>query len=278
MGAAGVYVRLGKSGKTSGDKPGQAALKEQAPAERPRESPAQGVVAGQDKKGSGAKEKEPPKTPEPVAKRVPKKTAPTPAKEEKKPKTKTAAPPAPRRRPKPPNFMPEMETLGRRLSVQGPTETARRAARPKPPPGKAARPGAGTGAGGSKGAEKTTSALAFSTGGGGRVGTTSGNRTGEVRELNYVDQVLHWLKGYGSYPREARMFRLEDTVTLKFAINRQGKILYYTLVKKSEWHLLNMAVRQMMDRAGRVPPIPPEIAKNEMTFTVPVQFTLRSRS
>ena len=174
--------------------------------------------------------------------------------------------------------MPEMETLGRRFSVQGPSETARAAAPAKPPPGKAARPGAGTGAAGSKGAEKTASALSFRSGGGGRVGTTSGNRTGEVRELNYVDHVLHWLKRYGSYPRGARMFQLEDTVTLKFAINRQGKILYYTLIKKSEWHLLNMAVRQMMDRAGRVPPIPPEIAKNEMTFTVPVTFTLRRPS
>jgi hypothetical protein len=28
----------------------------------------------------------------------------------------------------------------------------------------------------------------------------------------------------------------------------------------------------MMDRSSPVPPMPPEITKNEMTFTVPVEF------
>ena len=68
------------------------------------------------------------------------------------------------------------------------------------------------------------------------------------------------------------MYRLKDTVTLKFAINRKGKILYYYLIKKSQWHLLNLAVERMMDRSSPVPPIPPEITKNEMTFTIPVRF------
>ncbi len=69
-----------------------------------------------------------------------------------------------------------------------------------------------------------------------------------------------------------------DTVTLRFAINRQGKILYHSLKKRSNWDLLNQAVKRMMNRSSPVPPIPPEIGKNEMTFTVPVRFELRSRS
>ena len=68
------------------------------------------------------------------------------------------------------------------------------------------------------------------------------------------------------------MYRLEDIVTVKFAINRQGKILYYKLTKKSKWHLLNKAVKRMMDRSSPVPSIPPDIARDEITFTVPVHF------
>ncbi len=275
-GTAGIFVQLGKSGKSSGDSPGKAALKEQAPAQRPRESLAQGFVAGLDKTGSGAKETEPPETPEPAGKRVPEQTASTPAKETEKPKTKIAAAAAPKRKPKRPNLFPEIETLGRRLSVQGPAETARAVVRTKPPPANTAQQGAKTGAGESKGEEKTASALSFAAGGG-RVGTASGNRTGEVRELNYVDQVLLWLKRHGTYPRQAEMYRLEDTVMLKFAINRRGKILYYNLIKRSQWHLLNLAVTRMMDRSSPVPPIPPEIANNEMSFTSPVEFELHSR-
>ena len=81
-----------------------------------------------------------------------------------------------------------------------------------------------------------------------------------------------WLKQHGAYPYEAAMWQLEGTVMLKFAINRQGDILYYNLVKQSRWHLLNLAVRQMMDRSSPVPPIPSDIAKDEMTFIIPVHF------
>ncbi len=276
-GAVGIFVQLGKSGKSSGGKPGEAALKEQARVQKPTESPAQGLVAGPDKAESGAEKTEASKAPEPAGKRAPEKTVRKPAKEVEKPKTKIATAAKTKRPPKQADLFPELETIGRRFSVQGPPQTARRAAgQPKPPPANKPRQGAKTGGGAPKGEEKTASALSFAMGGG-RVGTASGNRTGEVRELNYVDHVLLWLKRYGSYPRGAVMYRLEDTVTLKFAINRQGKILYYNLIKKSEWHLLNMAVRQMMERASRVPPIPREIAKNEMTFTIPVKFELRRR-
>ncbi len=206
-GTAGIFVQLGKSGKSSGDSPGKAALKEQAPAQRPRESLAQGFVAGLDKTGSGAKETEPPEIPEPAGKRVPEQTVSSPAKdvgpatkktkEAEKPKTKIAAVPAPKRKPKPPNLLPEMETLGRRLSVQGPDETVQPAEPAKPAPANAARQGAKTDAGKSKGEEKTINNLAFVNRGGG-VGTASGNRTGEVRELNYEDRVMLWLKRHGA--------------------------------------------------------------------------------
>ncbi len=282
--AAGVFVQLGKSGESSGEKAGKAALKEQAPAQTTRESLAQGYVAGEDNPGSGAEETKPADTPEPASKRVSKQTLSTPAKEvgpapkkikeAKKPETEIAAVAVPKRKPKRTNLLPEMETLGRRLSVQGPAEATRPKAQAKPSPANAVRQGAKPDVGKSKGNEKTASSLAFVNQ---QVGTASGNRTGEVRELNYEDQVLLWLKRHGSYPYEAAMYRLEDTVTLKFAINRQGDILYHKLIKRSKWQLLNKAVIRMMNRSSPVPPIPPEIAKNELTFTVPVHFELHTR-
>ena len=280
-GAAGIFVQLGKSGESSGEAPGRAALKEQAPAQTSRVSLAQAFVAGQDKTGSDAKETASPETQKPASKRVPEPTvtmsakevgpAPKKVKEAKKPETKIAAAPAPKRKPKRPNLLPEMETLGRRLSVQGPSEVTRPVVPTKPFRPITGRPGTKTGAGKSKEDEKSTSGLAF-VNRGSRVGTASGNRTGEVRRLNYEDRVLLWLKRHGAYPYEAAMYRLDDTVTLKFAINRQGEILYYKLTKKSQWYLLNRAVERMMDRSSPVPPIPPEITKNEMTFTIPVRF------
>jgi len=282
--AAGVFVQLGKSGESSGEKASKAALKEQAPAQTTRESLAQGFVVGEGTPGSSAEEMEPDETPKPTGKRVSEQTLSTPAKEvgpaptnikeAKKPETKIAAVPVPKRKPKRTIVLPEMETLGRRLSVQGPAETTRPAAQAKPSPANAVRQSARSGAGKSKENQNTTNDLAFVNR---SVGTASGNRTGEVRELNYEDRVLLWIKRHGAYPREAAMYRLEDTMMLRFAINRQGEILYYELVKKSKWYLLNRAVKRMMDRSSPVPPIPMEIARNEMTFTVPVRFHMLVR-
>ena len=277
--AAGVFVQLGKSGESSGETPEPAALEEQAPAQTTRESLAQGFVAGEGKPGSNTKEKEPLETPKPAGKPVLEQTVSAPAKEvgpapkkikkAKKPETKIVAVPVPKRKPKRANLMPEMETLGRRLSVQGPDEADQAAA--KPTPASAAPQDAETGSGTSEEEKKILTDLAFINRGGG-IGTASGNRTGEVRELNYEERVMLWLKRHGSYPYAAAIYQLEGTVMLKFVINRQGDILNYQLLKQSKWHLLNLAVRQMMRRSSPVPPIPPEIAKNEMTFIIPVHF------
>ena len=283
--AAGVLVQLGNSGESSGETAGRAALEEQAPERRTRQSLAQGYVAGGNLPGSDATETESAETPEPANKRVPDPIPTTPTKEagpaleetkeEKTSKSKIAAVPAPKRKPRPPTPMPELETFGRRLSVQGPPETRRAPSQAKPTRPDPARDGAKAAADKSTKSEKASQGLAFANR---QVGTASGNRSGEVRELNYEDRVLLWIKRHGAYPYEAAMYRLEDTVTLRFAINRQGKILYHTLIKRSKWDLLNQAVKRMMNRSSPVPPIPPEIGKNEMTFTVPVRFELRSRS
>ncbi len=280
--AAGVFVQLGKSGESSGEEPGEAALEEQAPEQTPRQSLAQAFVTGEDEPGTGTPEAAPAETPEPASERLPDQTVSAPA-EEVAPapetteiaevsETNIAAAAVPRSKPLPPSPLPELETLGRRLGVQGPDEAVQPAPQATAPaadtaPQDAAKSSAGTPAG----AETATSALAFADPGGG-VGTASGNRTGEVRELNYEDRVMLWLKRHGSYPYEAAMWQLEGTVLLKFAINREGEILYYNIVKKSRWHLLNAAVRKMMQRSSPVPPIPPEIETDQITFTIPVHF------
>ena len=70
-GAAGIFVQLGKSSESSGETPGKAALKEEAPAQTARVTLAQAFVAGEGEPGSGAEETEPPEPPEPVGKSAP---------------------------------------------------------------------------------------------------------------------------------------------------------------------------------------------------------------
>lgn len=106
------------------------------------------------------------------------------------------------------------------------------------------------------------------------MGNASGNELGAVSRLNYEDRVLLWLKRHGTYPREGLRFKMEGIVLLRFAIRRDGTILYYDLIKESSWDTLNGAVRRMMDRSSPVPRIPRDIAKDEIVFTIPVRFTV----
>ena len=271
--AAGVLVRLGNAGESTGEQPGPAQLAEEAPAQASRESLAQAAAPGTETPGAAVPDAPPTEVatpeapvpaPEPQTASVP---APDPAPNVRETPPPTAAAPVPKRKPAPPDFMPELETLGRRLSVQSPEERATATAPARPAPGDSGAGGSGADAGEGKGPSRLSMISGEQS-----LGTAGSSRTGEVRELNYEDKVLLWLKRHGAYPYEAAMYRLEDTVTLKFAINRRGDILYYKLTKKSKYHLLNRAVERMMQRSSPVPPIPPEIGKDELTFTVPVHF------
>ncbi len=122
-------------------------------------------------------------------------------------------------------------------------------------------------------AQPSATVMSFASRPGG-VGNASGNESGAISRLNYADRVLLWLKRHGTYPREGLRFKMEGVVLLRFAIRRDGTILYYDLIKESSWDTLNGAVRRMMDRSSPVPRIPRDIAKDEIVFTIPVHFTV----
>lgn len=280
LNANGIFVLLGNSGESSGEVFDKPALMEKAPVQSTRQSLAQGLVASTSLPGSDAEEAEPVAPPELTSKRVLEKPKRTPANEAgpatkkiieaEKSESKYASVPTPNLKPKPPIRSPEIETLERRLSVQGPPEMEPTMI----PNTNVGLQGTKADADSSKQDKTFKGSFAF-VNQGARVGTASSNRTGEVREFNYHDQVILYIKRYGVYPREAVPFLLEDTVVLKFAINRQGKILYFYLVKPSTIYPFNQAISRMMKRASPVPPIPPEITKTELSFTVQVHFDPR---
>lgn len=188
--------------------------------------------------------------PAPVAARVPEPDGATSAPvAPPEPKVVSRSPPTPRRKPEQPPA-PEVELLEERLPVQGPSS-----APPVPPAQEATQV-----------VELVQSASE------GRRGTAGLESDGQVPELNYKEQVVLWLKRYGGYPRDAFRFRQEGVVLLHFVIDRRGRVLVYNIRKSSGYHLLDQAVKQMMERASPVPPIPRDIQLAKMEFTVPVRF------
>jgi TonB family protein len=280
-GGSSVFVKLGKAGASAADNFGKSVGREKEQSTGSNAIPSQGSIEDRDAREDGgnkvaeaiefeaANEKDDALKAESKSKdaggeRKPKAGSKFSANQREAKSTSTG-------KPKPPELLPELESLARRFSVQGPVAAAdAKEADSEPPP--ATKTEASEKRGGGQSEETAVTRLISSFTGPGRAGTASGNKYGDVRYLNYKDQVLLWIKAHGGYPHEARMFNLNDTVTVHFAIGRNGKILYHYLAKSSQYHLLNRAAERMMERSSPVPPFPPEVREDKLTFTVKVDF------
>lgn len=128
-----------------------------------------------------------------------------------------------------------------------------------------------------------TSAKAAGTGG--RSGTEAATATGSGDDsagggqpgasLDYLARVSAWLEQYKEYPRRARLRGKEGIATLRFVIDRQGRVLSFELVRSSGNVLLDREVRDMIQRASPLPPMPEELRQARLELVVPVAFSLR---
>jgi len=69
--------------------------------------------------------------------------------------------------------------------------------------------------------------------------------------------------------------RQKGVVYLRFAIDRQGKVLSSQINKSSGFELLDDEVLALVQRVQPVPSPPPDIAGDRIELLVPVVFSLR---
>src|SRR5262249_8672175 len=91
----------------------------------------------------------------------------------------------------------------------------------------------------------------------------------------YQGLILAHLERNKRYPRDARMRRQEGVATLRFSIDRTGKLLGFKLEASSGHPALDAEVLAMIQRAAPLPPFPPEMTQGELELVVPVRFALR---
>jgi periplasmic protein TonB len=93
--------------------------------------------------------------------------------------------------------------------------------------------------------------------------------------LTWQAQLLAWLEKYKRYPRVAQEQHQQGVVYLRFAIDRQGKVLSSQINKSSGYELLDDEVLALVQRAQPVPSPPPEVSGDRIELLVPVAFSLR---
>ena len=88
-------------------------------------------------------------------------------------------------------------------------------------------------------------------------------------------QLVGWLERNKRYPRLAQEQRQEGTVYLRFAIDRQGRVLSSQIERGSGYALLDEEVLALIQRAQPLPAPPAEVLGARIELTVPIQFSLR---
>lgn len=93
---------------------------------------------------------------------------------------------------------------------------------------------------------------------------------------SYLAQLSRWLEKHKKYPAIARRRGHQGQAVVKFSINSTGQLVNHQLIEACEYQSLNTAALKMLERASPMPKPPESLIgdKNQLTYTIPVNFSL----
>ena len=83
------------------------------------------------------------------------------------------------------------------------------------------------------------------------------------------------LNAYKRYPASARLRHQEGVVSVRFTMDRSGRVLSFEVVKSSGAAVLDQEARDLVKRAEPLPFIPAEFWRDTLDLVVPIEFFLR---
>lgn len=92
---------------------------------------------------------------------------------------------------------------------------------------------------------------------------------------SYNQLVAAHLQRFKQYPSSAKAAGEQGTARLSFTLGRSGQVLGSRLAGSSGHPSLDAETLAMIRRAQPFPPIPLELRQASMTFSIPVQFSIR---
>jgi periplasmic protein TonB len=85
------------------------------------------------------------------------------------------------------------------------------------------------------------------------------------------------LQKFHKYPRSAQRRNVEGTVLLRFRMDRNGKVLSYSIERTSEHEVLDEAALAMIERAQPLPPLPDDVPGESIELIIPANFNIPDR-
>jgi periplasmic protein TonB len=85
------------------------------------------------------------------------------------------------------------------------------------------------------------------------------------------------LQKFQKYPRSAQRRNVEGTAWIRFRMDRDGKLLSYTILRTWEDDVLDEAALAMLERAAPLPALPDDVPGSSIEIDVPANFNLPDR-
>jgi protein TonB len=82
-----------------------------------------------------------------------------------------------------------------------------------------------------------------------------------------------WLQAHKTYPEEARRHGDQGRATVRFTVDRDGRVLEVQLLSGTGSQLLDEAVEKLL-RGGHLPPFPAGMDQAQVTVTLQIRYTL----
>jgi protein TonB len=93
-------------------------------------------------------------------------------------------------------------------------------------------------------------------------------------DRGWVTAVSAWLAAHRSYPEQARERGDEGNVSVRFTVDRYGRVRQATIVRPSGSALLDEAALELL-RNAIFPAFPPNMTEAQVTITTSIRYSLR---
>ncbi|OSQ30106.1 energy transducer TonB [Thalassospira sp. MCCC 1A03138] len=106
-------------------------------------------------------------------------------------------------------------------------------------------------------------------------GSGGGAAMSSAAFTDYQAAVVQMLMRYREYPDRAKRRGIEGQNMVRLVIQRDGTVSFFEMTSPSGSSILDRATQDMIERVKRFPPFPEDMARTEMTLTIPVIYDLR---
>ncbi len=94
-------------------------------------------------------------------------------------------------------------------------------------------------------------------------------------EQTWESRILAQLERHKHYPLEAQRQHEEDTVAVRFSVDRRGRVLSAQIERSAGYALLDEEALSLIHRVSPLPSPPKEVTGDPIELVVPVEFFVR---